>query len=403
MTTSTKLTGIAGAGFVLVAASLGATQWKLIAAQTAFGLAAILWLIETIRTHRRPEFPAFFVPLLVYAGLTLVSAALSGDPAASLIDSKQLILFLMVPVVAMFARGDRASLVLDVIIALGSVAALYGILQYAVLGYDSLSAGPQSYGRPVGFLSHWMTFSGVLMLVTCASISRLLYFQKEWLWPAIAVPALVAALILSLTRNAWLGTIAAVVVLLAIRNWRLLLVVPVAALILMLVAPGAVTSRIRSIGDTTDLATRDRLAMLRKGTQMVKDHPLTGVGPEMVERVYLDYPDPMAVNTTNPHLHNVPMQIAAERGLPALAAWLWFVIVATRDLWRQLRSGPAKALAGAGLAAMISMLVAGQFEYNFGDSEFLMLFLGLITLPWAATQPELARHPPSPGIGTSRA
>jgi hypothetical protein len=30
------------------------------------------------------------------------------------------------------------------------------------------------------------------------------------------------------------------------------------------------------------------------------------------------------------------------------------------------------------------MLAAGMFEYNFGDSEFLMLFLVLITLPYAA-------------------
>ena len=30
------------------------------------------------------------------------------------------------------------------------------------------------------------------------------------------------------------------------------------------------------------------------------------------------------------------------------------------------------------------MLAAGLFEYNFGDSEFLMLFLVLITLPYAA-------------------
>jgi hypothetical protein len=29
------------------------------------------------------------------------------------------------------------------------------------------------------------------------------------------------------------------------------------------------------------------------------------------------------------------------------------------------------------------MLAAGLFEYNFGDSEFLMLFLVLITLPYA--------------------
>ena len=32
------------------------------------------------------------------------------------------------------------------------------------------------------------------------------------------------------------------------------------------------------------------------------------------------------------------------------------------------------------------MLAAGLFEYNFGDSEFLMLFLVLITLPFAAAR-----------------
>jgi O-antigen ligase len=82
----------------------------------------------------------------------------------------------------------------------------------------------------------------------------------------------------------------------------------------------------------------------------------------------------------------VPLQIAAERGLPALAVWLWFVIVALRDLLGQLRHGPAQSIAAAGLAAVVGMLAAGLFEYNFGDSEFLMLFLGLITLPYAAAK-----------------
>jgi hypothetical protein len=45
----------------------------------------------------------------------------------------------------------------------------------------------------------------------------------------------------------------------------------------------------------------------------------------------------------------------------------------------RFRSLPASAL-----AAIAGMLAAGLFEYNFGDSEFLMLFLVLITLPFAA-------------------
>lgn len=381
-TTNSRATVLSTAGFVLVAISLAATQWKLMAAQITFGLAVLVWLFGLVTRRHNGSAPPFFLPLMVYAALTLVSAAFSDNPAASVVDSKQLILFLMVPVVAHFARGDRATRVLDVVIAAGSIGALYGIVQYYVLGYDNLDA------RPTGPLSHWMTYSGVIMLVTGAALARLIFFTREWVWPAIAVPALVAALVLSLTRNAWLGAGAALVVLLAVRNWRLLLVLPVAALVLVLVAPGAVMTRISSIGDMSDPATRDRVAMLRMGAHMVRDHPLVGVGPEMVQRVYTQYRDPLAVNPTNPHLHNVPVQIAAERGLPALAAWLWFVVVAFRDLWRQLRQGPARAVAGAGLAAIVAMLVAGLFEYNFGDSEFLMLFLGLITLPWAAARPE---------------
>ena len=124
--------------------------------------------------------------------------------------------------------------------------------------------------------------------------------------------------------------------------------------------------------------------MLDAGTGMVRDHPLTGVGPTMVQHVYPQYRPPYAVQPLNPHLHNVPMQIAAERGLPALAIWTWFIVVLVVSLTRLFRAGREPLLAATALAATAAMLAAGLFEYNFGDSEFLMLFLVLITLPFAA-------------------
>ena len=381
--TMTPESGLRRAGFVLVAIALAATQIKLQIAQWAFFAAVVLWVIVNSREKRWRDVPAFMLPLLVYAGWTLVSAAASIDPLEGFIDSKQLLLFLMVPVVATFARGLTATRVIDVVIAVGSAAALYGIVQFNFFGYDTLD------NRVVGPLSHWMTFSGVLMLVTGAALARLLYVGREWVWPAIAVPALVVALFYTQTRNAMVGLVAAVGLLMAERNWRLLLVLPVLGLVFFAIAPSAIISRVQSIGDLNDPASRDRVAMLRSGAHMVQDHPITGVGPNMIPVVYAQYRDTTyAVNEVNPHLDNVPMQIAAERGLPALAIWLWFVFVASRDLWRQLRRGEATAVAGAGVAAMVAMLVAGLFEYNFGDSEFLMLFLGLITLPYAARMAE---------------
>ena len=124
--------------------------------------------------------------------------------------------------------------------------------------------------------------------------------------------------------------------------------------------------------------------MIRSGLRIIKDDPLTGVGPDMVIQVYPHYREPTAVTQRAPHLHNVPLQIAAERGLPALATWIWFIVVLLRDFLRKARASAFPSLATAGLAGVVAMLAAGMFEYNFGDSEFLMLFLLLVTLPYAA-------------------
>ena len=151
-------------------------------------------------------------------------------------------------------------------------------------------------------------------------------------------------------------------------------------------APAPVAKRFLSTFDLRDATVRDRVAMLREGEHMVRDHPLVGVGPNMVPVLYAQYRDPGAVEQVNPHLHNVPVQIAAERGLPALGIWLGFLVVLAIDLARVFRAGGQRMLAATGLAAVAAMLAAGMFEYNFGDSEFLMLFLILITLPFAAAR-----------------
>jgi O-antigen ligase len=219
----------------------------------------------------------------------------------------------------------------------------------------------------------------------------LVFRGREWLWPAVAVPALIVALVASESRNAWIGALVAISVMLVLKNWKLLFAVPVVIGVLAVLAPEVARDRARSIFDPTDPTNRDRVAMLKSGKAMIEDHPLVGVGPNMVPKEYLaKYKTPDAVdpadkpNDTRSHLHNVPVQLAAERGLPALAAWLWFMVVAGRDLFRLARRSVAPALPMAGLAAVIALFVAGLFEHNFGDSEVLFLFLGLISLPFAA-------------------
>ena len=388
---NTRDGAIEPAGFWLLAGCLGAVQFKIAPAQILFGLAAICWLVLILREGKRPALPSFFLPLTLYAGWTLVSAAMSNYPRESFVDSKQLLLFLMVPVVARFARGRNAMIVIDIVIALGAVGALIGVIQFTMLGYDHLNE------RPTGLLSHYMTFSGILMLVTCAAASRLLFYKEQRIWPAVAMPALLVALALTLTQNAWIGTIVAVGCLVAIRQAKLLLLAPLVLGLAFLIAPGEVRSRVANGFSPQTESNRDRIQMLGMGADIVRDHPMFGVGPENIGRVYGQYLRPNPVHTYNPHLHNVPMQIAAERGLPALALFAWFVVSALTDAWRQMRHGPFRAIAATAFAAIVAMTTAGFFEYNFGDSEVLMLFLGLIALPFAAQSVD----DPAPGLEVS--
>jgi O-antigen ligase len=365
------------AAFGTLAASLAIVQIKLLPAQVLFGVAAILWAV-VVRRDGRLVVPAFFWPLVAFGGLTILSAIFSTAPAVSLVDCKQLVLFLMVPMVARLARGDRAMSALNAVLVVGAVGALIGVAEYTIFGYNDL------HNRPTGSLSHYMTYSCVIMLTLCAAVARLLFYPERWVWPAIAVPAMLVALAVTFARNAWIGTLGAISALLIVRRWRLLLLVPVAIVAFVAIAPAGIRDRAYSIFDRNDPTTRDRLAMMTVGRRMIADHPLLGVGPDTIKDLYVQYRPPDAVNPTNPHLHNVPLNIAAERGLPALLVWCWFITVAALGLIRQVRQGPHRPLAGAGLAAVVAMLCAGLFEYNFGDSEFLMLFLGLITLPFAA-------------------
>ena len=368
----------------LLFAFVATVQVSIVAAQAFLVLLLIVWAATLVRDKIRPSAPTFFWLLLGYAALTLVSSAFSLDPIESFIDSRQLYLFLIVPVAYDLARGARSRTVVDIIVTVGAAAAAYGIIQYGMLHFDSLRL------RPRGTMGHYMTYSGTLMLVVGVAAARIVYGVRDRIWPALVMPALIVALILTFTRSAWVGVCVGVSLLFILKDFRLTGLIPVIVALMFALAPDSITDRIMSVFDLRDPSSRDRVAMVQTGLAMVKDHPLTGVGPNMVPRLYAEYRDPGSVEKVNPHLHNVPLQIAAERGLPAVAVWIACIAMLTIGVFRIFRTASDRVLPGAALAAIAAMLAAGMFEYNFGDSEFLMLFLVIVTLPFAAARPDHA-------------
>ena len=315
-TVETTNSRLESAGIVSLCLFVGALQLSIAVSAVFLTVSLGLWIAILMSNGERLELPDVFWPLLAYAVLTLFSVAASSDPIISLTDSKELLLFLVVPLVYRLGRGRSAHTIASIIISVGAVTAVFGIVQYGILEFDNLGQ------RPLGSMGHYMTYSGLLMLVIGLAVARLLFGTSDRLWAGLVLPTLFVALALTLTRSAWVGTCVGVGLLFVIRDRRLLTAVPVIAVLFFGLAPQTVIDRAYSAFDLQDPTNRDRFAMARAGVRMIRDYPLTGVGPDMVQEVYPAYKDAGGINEVNPHLHNVPLHIAAERGLPAVAVWL---------------------------------------------------------------------------------
>jgi O-antigen ligase len=371
---------------------------------TLFVLAIGLWLWDSWRIRRpRWENPPFAVFILFFLGAVALSIVFSPEVQASSLYVRKVVKLFYIFLIYTYLDRSHIRTALYLIFVVLTASALYGILQYFWLKDVHL------LNRISGFMSHWMTFSGQLMLGLVA-ISGYAALGKSspgvaadagmaeawvgWRRPALLLGAFgiaAMALGLTMTRSSWLGALLGLAVLFVLRIRKLSwLAVGLAAVLgLFLISPGHFKERLYSGFDLNDETTRVRIELVKTGLNMIREHPLTGVGPRMVRNVYADYrtsdefPD-----WAYQHLHNSPLHIAAEMGLLALAAWLALWLKAGWDLVRfsrNEREDPFRRCLGAiGAAALVAFLSAGLFEYNFGDSEVLTFFLFLLTAPYAA-------------------
>jgi O-antigen ligase len=249
---------------------------------------------------------------------------------------------------------------------------------------QSLTDDPTVLARITGFMGHWMTFSGEQLLVWCAAIPAMVALGRRWLFPLGMVGM---ALVLSFTRSVWLGAIGGflTVALLLPRKMLVGVVLPVG--LVALAASGLIYHRLSMSFEGNFAPDSSRLAMVFTGFEMIQDHPIFGVGPE---RIGAEFPRYYPGNDLSRfyygHLHNNILQIAAERGLLCLAAFFWFIFEIYAGLARMLTtaSDEIRWTVLSAIGAITGFLIAGLFEYNFGDSEVLMLFLFIVSLPYGA-------------------
>ena len=358
------------------------------------GLAVLLWLWDCFKRRRVVlQLPPFYWLLFLFLGLVTVSIVTSPDPLASAPYLKKFIKLLSFALVYTYVNRDQLRRALAWLLLLGGLSALWGVGQYFWIKKVTLM------NRIDGFMSHWMTFSGQMMICAVISLAILLAARRHLRTvPSFQLALLIlfgmfcGATLLTFTRSAWLGLASGFIVLLSLFRLRWALAGAGLLFTLFLLLPGSFHSRLVSSFDLKDTTTRGRLELLETGVVLVREHPWTGVGPRLVQRAAAGEADGEFPRWMYQHLHNNVLQIAAELGLPALLAWLAVWVKILVDLFLISRSSDelTRAMAWSGIGVVVSVQLMGLFEYNFGDSEIVALTWFIVTAAYLARCRETA-------------
>jgi O-antigen ligase len=373
--------------------------------ETALAVLTIWWLwrLRDPAARAAARWP-LWQPVLAFSAVTLFSAVLSGHAGSSLAASKGLLLVAALYVAADALPGTEAGhRFLAGLGVVATVAAVVGLLQVGLCpGPEPTLRWPawlyHRCDRARGFFSIYMTLAGVLTLVLLAILPRLLSGERIRRWLAASWLVMLGGLVASYTRGAWIGFgVGLIAALPALRRGRWLLVGGIALVVLALVATPreALTgvaplvelrARLLKAVNPQEPGVTERVYMWRSGLAMWREHPWLGIGPGEVKREFPSHALPEAVKKHTSHVHNTPLQILAERGLLGLAAWLWIwgaFYARGVAVWRRLPRAAVseRALVAGSLAAITGFLVAGLSEYNFGDSEVVMVAWTIAALP----------------------
>ncbi len=376
-------------------AGLCAAPVSIAVSEIFLGAALIFRLVAFARGQAKAWLPDSFRAWLAFAALLVVSCGISPTPRLGAGELRHLgliaALFLMLP--AFDTAASRVTVWRGMILS-ATVSSLVLAARFAYkLRFHDSSVDPVVYLRGGGLLHHWMVYATVEIVVVAGLLEFWRAYPEERHWIALAASINALAIVLSLTRMLWVCSFLLLAAHLIWRRSRWSWALAALPLTLYLLAPTPVRTRVTESFQSDYYSNAERLQMLRAGWRMVRDKPLTGVGPGRVEQLYPSYLKPgEPLPAYHGHLHNNLAEIAAQSGLPTLVGAIAFIAFLFRELFRCLgRSADRETqfLCRAGILGLAGFLAAGMVDYTYGHS------VGLIVAGFAALAP-LAPVSPAP-------
>ena len=289
-------------------------------------------------------------------------------------------------------RGaDDARDLLRVLLASGYLVAALAIFQSVL---DSMAQG--TVVPAFGTLGQ-QNVLGAFLALLCPLAYRELVDADAWSTRLIALNALAilgVALVLTLSRSAWLGTALAAIIVIAGSRWPILRprVVATALVLVGLAVVGLTVGRgfqleqkieARAVSVFDVKAWGPRPAIWRDSVKLIASRPVLGYGPDnfglVFPRFQADYLGQQPVDKA----HAESLQVAATQGLIGLAAYLLLLAVFIRAFWR----GRQRAGAVAIFAGWVAYQVTLQLNFSaLAASLPFWIFAAAAMESWGATR-----------------
>jgi O-antigen ligase len=409
-------------GLVLLALFV---PFSIAGASNAIGLGTVAWLLYSYsrrdrlyeRLGRDGDVDARNDPFLFVSLLLVLSAVpsvfMSENLGRALADWRSYWLLLVHFLVAAHARRVRvAGTAYWVLLASASASCLVAFVQRAG-GFDLgvLHLAPE---HRAGGTLYTMTFAGILTQLVVFNAAVALGTRLGGRARAlIALAALVqfVALLLTLTRGAWLAVIAGLVaVCLLIRNRTVAVaaVLLVAGLVAFTFVLGRDDGRALSITELlesrADRNVSTRLVLWDIAWKLFLEHPVTGVGMGDFETEAEARLAGRSVMTAT-DAHNAYLQVLATRGLVGFVPFLLFWFVLLRELFkakgRSERGSVEWGWAVGAIGVAVAVLFGALTELNIDDEEVFIAFMFLTGLARSAMYTPSRSRRPAPGARAS--
>lgn len=271
-------------------------------------------------------------------------------------------------------------------------ALLSGATPLERLGVMSWSRGRD--WRAAGFYGHYTTYAEALQLIASLALGLFVALKKKrgrnGLLLLIALAGLSGALLLTVTRASWLAFLISAFVIVLVGTSRRVAIITAACAVPLVLAGLFVLQTKRNISfyDQKDQSITWRETVWSEGFHLLASRPrhlLVGVGMDSIKRHWREWGLFDQGRLPVGHMHSTPLQLAVERGVPALLVWIALMIVYARLLWRLIRGGKVvgwieRGIALGALGGLLGFITSGMVHYNFGDSEVVMIFYFIMGL-----------------------